>query len=355
MPHRRTLLTPLILIALIAALVLAAELVGVRVFDRVATLLCISLVVVLGLQVFMGNSGILSFAHVGFMGIGAYASAVLSMPTQMKGMALPDLYPFLKAIELSPYLAILIGALVAAAVAAAVAYPLMRLSDAAAVITSFALLVVLHTVMVHWSAVTNGPRTLFGVPQATTLYLAAACAAVAILIAFAFKESRTGLLLRAVRDDETATAAIGAHISRLRWQGFVLGALLAGLGGGLWGHFITSFAPTAFYLKETFVLLGMLVIGGATTVTGAVVGAFLVTFAFEALRNLETGINRADIFPQTIVGLTEITLALAMIGVLILRPGGLFSMAEIGALLARRRRLGSVQTRKKVHELENRT
>ena len=59
---------------------------------------------VLGLQIFMGNSGILSFAHIGFMGVGAYTSAVLTIPAQMKGMALPDLYPFLQGVELSPYL-----------------------------------------------------------------------------------------------------------------------------------------------------------------------------------------------------------------------------------------------------------
>ena len=102
-----------------ALLVLGAEQLGVRLLERIAINLCISLVLVVGLQVFMGNSGILSFAHIGFMGVGAYASAVLSIPAQMKGMALPDLYPFVAGVELSPYLAIALGGLVAAAVAAA--------------------------------------------------------------------------------------------------------------------------------------------------------------------------------------------------------------------------------------------
>ncbi len=175
--------TTFILGSLILALVIIAELLGVRLFDRIATNLCIALVLVLGLQVFMGNSGILSFAHIGFMGIGAYASAVLTIPAQMKGMALPDLYPILADVQLSPYLAMVIGGLVAALVASIVAYPLMRLSDAAAVITSFALLVVLHTVMTHWSAVTNGPRTLFGLPNATKLPLAAGSAIVVLIVA----------------------------------------------------------------------------------------------------------------------------------------------------------------------------
>ena len=334
----RQLSTLAVLVGLILLLVAATEVVGVRVFDRIATNLCIALVLVVGLQVFMGNSGILSFSHIGFMGVGAYTSAVLTIPSRMKGMSLPDLYPFLAGIEISPLLGILIGGLCAAAVAAAVSYPLMRLSDAAAVITSFALLVVLHTIMTHWSVVTNGPRTLFGLPKATDLPLAAGAAILAVVAALAFKESRIGLLLRSSRDDEVASGAMGAHIARLRWQAFILSALFAGIGGALWGHFITSFSPKAFFLKETFVILAMLVIGGANTVTGAVVGAFIVTGVFEGLRAVEAAVNRAQVFAEQVIGLTEIVLALAMIAVLTLRPGGLFATREIGAYLSRRKK-----------------
>lgn len=333
---KRNLLTVVLLGGLILLAVLASQMVGIRLYDRVATNLCISLTLVLGLQVFMGNSGILSFAHIGFMGIGAYATAVLTIPAQMKGMALPDIYPFLKGVQLSPYAAIAVSGLVAALVAAIVSYPLMRLSDAAAVITSFALLVVLHTVMTHWSALTNGPRTLFGVPEATDVILAAFVAILALIAAILFKESRTGKLLRASRDDERAAAAIGARIPQLRWRAFILAALFTGIGGALWAHFITSFSPRAFYLKETFLILSMLVIGGANTVTGAVIGTFIVTTAYEVLRGLEGVMNAAKITNEPVIGLTEIVLALAMMAILVLRPGGLFPTREIGALLVRR-------------------
>ncbi|MCT8974634.1 branched-chain amino acid ABC transporter permease [Microbaculum marinisediminis] len=324
----------------VLAVMLAARFLGFPVFERIVTLLFINMILVLGLQAFMGNSGILSFAHIAFMGIGAYTSSLFTIPLQMRGMVLPDLYPVLKPILLSPYAAIAVGAVAAMLVAALVAYPLMRLSDAAAVITSFALLVVMHTIMVNWSEVTNGPRTLFGVPKATTIYLAAAGAILAALIALYFKESRTGLLLRAVRDDEVAAGAMGANLSLLRWKGFVLSALLAGFAGGLWAHFITSYQPSAFYLKETFVILGMLVIGGAGTVSGAVLGTFVVTFAFEALRATENALNSSSVFPWQLVGLTEIVLALAMIAVLALRPGGLIEAEEFGATWRKLRRRG---------------
>ena len=335
--QKRNLITFVLLIVPVLLLLGAVEIADDRLFQRIATILCISLILVLGLQVFMGNSGILSFAHIGFMGVGAYVSGVLSMPARMKGMALPELYAIFEGVQLSPYLSIAIGGLVAAAVAGAVAYPLMRLSDAAAVITSFALLVVLHTVMVNWSAVTNGPRTFFGVPKVTDIYLAAGFAIGAIALALAFKESRTGLLLRAVRDDEAAAEAMGARVSVLRWRGFVISALMAGLGGALWGHFITSFSPNAFYLKETFVILGMLVIGGPMTVSGAVLGTFAVTFVFEGLREAESSINAAEIFARPVVGLTEVALACGMIGLLIIRPRGIMATTEVGESFHSRR------------------
>ncbi len=331
----RHILTAIVLLGLIAILVFGIELTGTRLMVRITTNLCIMLVLVLGLQVFMGNSGILSFAHIGFMGVGAYVSAMLTIPLQMRSMALPDLYPIVAHIEISPYLGILLGGGIAAAVAAALSYPLMRLSDAAAVITSFAFLVVLHTVMLHWSAVTNGPRTLFGLPNITTLPLAAGFAALAVIAALIFKESRIGVLLRASRDDEVAAGAMGANIPYLRWIAFILSAFLAGIGGALWGHYVTSFSPKAFYLKETFVVLGMLVIGGPNTVTGAVAGTILVTFAFEGLRATEGFLNSIQLFSKPVIGLTEIILALAMIAMLSLRPGGFIATREIGDTIMR--------------------
>ncbi|MDW9635197.1 branched-chain amino acid ABC transporter permease [Sinorhizobium meliloti] len=330
--------TALILIGVIVIIAVGSQLLGIRLYDRIATNLLISLVLVIGLQTFMGNSGLLSFAHIGFMGLGAYTSAVLTIPAQMKGMALPDLYEFMKVVEVSPLLAMFAAGVLAAVVAAIVAYPLMRLSDAASVITSFALLVVLYTVMNNWSAFTNGPRTLFGLPKTTDMPVAAIVAAIVVVVALAFKESRTGKLLRASREDEVAAAALGADIPQLRWRAFILAAFIAGIGGALWGHFITSFAPKAFYLKETFLIITMLVIGGANTVTGAVAGTILVTFAYEGLRGTEGALNATALGAGQVVGLTEIVLALAMIAVMIVRPGGLFPNREIGHILARARR-----------------
>ena len=134
-----------------------------------------------------------------------------------------------------------------------------------------------------------------------------------------------------------AAAALGANIPHLRWRAFILAACIAGIGGALWGHFITSFAPKAFYLKETFLIITMLVIGGANTVTGAVAGTVLVTIAYEGLRGTESALNATAVGAGQVIGLTEIVLALAMIVVMIVKPGGIFPNREIGHILVRMR------------------
>ncbi|RCK77180.1 MAG: Branched-chain amino acid transport system permease protein LivM [Anaerolineae bacterium] len=321
--------TPFILSLPLLVLALLVHLWGNTLLTRIMTVLFINIVMVLGLQVFMGNSGILNFAHVGFMGIGAYTSVLFSMTPQAKAATLPDLYPFLRPIHLPFFPSLLIGALVAALVAMLVGYALMRLSDAAAVITLFALLVIIHTILVHWSIVTNGPRTLFGVDNYTTLGVSTFFGILVIFIAYLFKETPAGLKLRASRDDRYAASSIGINIVHVRWVGFVLSAFIAGFGGGLWAHFITSFSPYAFYLAETFSVLSMLVIGGTTSVSGAVTGTVIITLLREALRGIENSVNISGLLSNNLVGFTEVMLSLLLILILIYRPAGILGGREI--------------------------
>jgi len=313
----------LIVIALIT------QWIGSPILTRFVTVMYIDLILVLGLQMYMGNSGIVAFAHIGFMGVGAYASALFSMSPVMKSMALPDLYPILADVQIPYFWAVLVGGGVSAAVAAVVGWPLMRLSDFAAVITQFALLVIMHTIFVHWSAITNGPRTLFGLDRHTYLFGALAWALAMLAVAYWFKESKIGLQLRASRDERVAAAGVGINIVLVRWTGFVVSAFLAGVAGALWAHFILSFQPSAFYLRETFLIMGMLVIGGPGTITGALVGTISVTVAFEGLRAFENWINIHQVFPFPISGLTDVTLSIALILMLIYRPGGIVERLEL--------------------------
>jgi branched-chain amino acid transport system permease protein len=324
-----TLLVPLALLAALTALS------GDLLLERIVTAMFIHLIVVTGLQMFMGNSGIVSFAHIGFMGIGAYATVLFSLDPDVKAMTLRHLYEFLKPVHLPFWAALLFGTGIGTVVAAIISYPLMRLHDAAAVITSFAVLVVLHDIMVHWTEVTNGPRTLFGVERETFLWNSALCAMIGLVFAAWFRESKVGLQLRASRDDRMAAQAVGINMLAVRWLGFVLMCGYAAFAGGLFAHFITSFQPRQFYLAEVFVVLAMLVIGGPGSVSGAVVGTVLVTALREGLRVGEAQLNIMQIFGGQVVGLTEFLLAISMIAILIFRPAGLMRGRELRLPLGR--------------------
>jgi branched-chain amino acid transport system permease protein len=329
--------TPLILMVGILLLAILVELIGVPLLIRIVTVMFVSLILVLGLQLYMGNSGILSFAHIGFMGIGAYTSVLFSMTPIAKEMANPDMYPILIPLHLPFLPSLLIGALTAAFIAAVVGYPLMRLSDAAAVITTFALLVITHVVLVHWDPVSNGPRTLFGVNNYTTLWVSVVFCILTVFAVYMFKESRVGLRLRATRDDRYAAASIGINMVVMRWLAFIASAFLAGVGGALWAHYITFFSPYSFYLTETFVVLAMLVIGGPYSVSGAVVGTLVVTTAREVLRAIENYINILQVFPEGFFGFTEVVLAIVLILILVFRPTGIMGSREFLWPLFRRK------------------
>jgi len=321
--------TPLTLVTGILLLGILTQLVGIPLLVRIITVMFISLILVLGLQLYMGNSGILSFAHIGFMGIGAYTSVIFSMTPAAKAMTNPDMYPFLIPLHLPFLPSLLIGALTAAFIAAVVSYPLMRLSDAAAVITTFALLVIIHVVLVHWDPVSNGPRTMFGVDNYTTLWTSVVFCIITVFAVYLFKESRVGLRLRATRDDAHAAASIGINMVVMRWLAFITAAFIAGVGGGLWAHYITFFSPYSFYLNETFLVLAMLVIGGPYSVSGAVVGTLMVTAVREALRAIENYVNILQVFPEGFFGFTEVVLAIALVLILVFRPTGIMGSREL--------------------------
>jgi len=251
------------------------------------------------------------------------------MSPQAKAMALRNLYSWLVPIQVPFVVAVIIGGLMAAFVAALVGYPLMRLSGAAAVIATFALLIIVHTVLINWSEVTNGPRTLFGLEAYTTLWVGAAAGILFLLLALWFKETPLGLQLRASREDEQAAASVGINIVWVRWVAFVLGAFITGVAGALWAHFITSFSPLVFYLPQTFLIISMAIIGGSASVSGAVVGAVAVTAIFEGVRGIENAINISAVFPFTVSGLTEVCLSIAMILILIMRPSGILGSREL--------------------------
>jgi branched-chain amino acid transport system permease protein len=138
------------------------------------------------------------------------------------------------------------------------------------------------------------------------------------------------LLLRASREDEVAARAAGVDIVRHRWIAFILSAFLSGVSGVLFAHFLGTVRVETYYLDLTFLIIAMLVIGGAGSLTGAVIGALAISALTEILREAEAGFSVGGVHLAAPAGLGDSVLALLMLIIILYQPKGIAEGREIG-------------------------
>jgi branched-chain amino acid transport system permease protein len=294
---------------------------------RVIVNFLVTLVLVLAIQSFSGNSGIVSFGHVGFMGVGAYVAAILTIPPTIKTGLMPALPGFLADSTVSFVPAVLIAGVVGAVIASVIGLALTRMREGAMAMATIGVLVILFVVLDNWEGVTRGATGVYGIPQSTTVWAALVFAVLTILVCRLFRESNPGLELRASRTDSLAAEALGSNVVRLRWWAWTLSGAIMGVGGALWAQYNIAFGPRQFFFALTFNLLAMLVVGGLGSVSGAIIGAFVVTAVFEIMRRVEENIE--------VPGITQIVVAVLILLVLYRRPNGLMGLREADDVLAR--------------------
>ncbi|HEX7255357.1 MAG TPA: branched-chain amino acid ABC transporter permease [Gaiellaceae bacterium] len=282
----------------------------------------VSVAIVVAIYVFIGNSGVLSFGQMSFVAVGAFAAGILTIPLESKTGVLPELFPLLRDHTIGNVASLLLGAAAGGAFALIVGLPLMRLSGLAAGIATFAVLEVTHNILREWTKIGPGATTLSLVPETTDAVQATVGALVVIAAALAYQRSRLGRRLRASREDPAAARGVGVNVHRERLWAFTVSGALAGFAGALLVHLLGSITTEQVYLELTFLTLAMLVIGGLTSLWGAVVGALVVSaldsFLIEAEQGVDLGIS-LDL-PQ---GTRLIFLGAIMALVLIVRPSGL--------------------------------
>jgi branched-chain amino acid transport system permease protein len=317
------LLAPVLLVVLVA---LFGTIVSSSTQTYVVTTL-VNVAIVVALYVFIGNSGVVSFGHISFVAVGAWTAGILSMPASEKPAIMTN-------VGNVPSLAL--AAAVGAVYALIVGLPLMRLSGLAAGIATFGVLEITHNVLRYWEKIGPGLNTFSAVPETTGLLQACVGALIAIVVAFAYQWSRYGRMLRATREDPAAARAVGVSVYGQRLVAFTLSGAIAGLAGGLYAHLLPVNAES-FYLDLTFITLAMLVIGGATSLWGAVVGAVAVSAVDSFLAEAENGVN---VFGRTLdlpSGTRIVVVGALMALVLILRPAGLTGGRELRVPQALRR------------------
>lgn len=273
--------------------------VGNQYYQQVLVNVGINIVLVLGLNVIIGMTGQLSLCQGAFFGIGAYASALL-----------------MTRVGLSFWLSLPLAALIAAAAGFALGIPALRLRGHYLAMITLAFAVITHQVLQNWVELTRGHSGLVRIPwpdvmavgpvelavQSRERYylLVVALVVVALLGTAALQRSRLGRSLLAIREDEVAAELMGVDTRLCKLLAFSLSALFAGVAGSLYAHYAKILTPDLFGVMESINVLVMLVIGGAGTIVGPILGAGVVTVLPEVLRAVAD--YRLFIFGAILVG-----------------------------------------------------
>ena len=330
MSHRRRAAGPLLVIALSSVALAILDASGQAFWQGFAINLGIFIILTVSLNLTSGFTGVFSLGQIGFMALGAYASAILTLPLQEKASYLPDLPSWLAGVHLDQVVgpvpagflaATLIAAVLVSGIAWLVGRVLMRLSGHFVAVATLGFLVIVRVLLFNADAYTRGSRTFSNVSPYTNLWWTGAWVLLVVYVVWRIKRSSYGREMFAQREDRVAAQAIGIRVMDPRLLAFVVGAFFSAVAGSLYAHFITSFSPTVFYFDLTFRVITMLVIGGMGSVSGSILGAILIVGLGEALRRVE------DV--TLLYGLSAIVLAVIFIIVITVRRDGLLGQREV--------------------------
>jgi branched-chain amino acid transport system permease protein len=330
MSDPRRLLGPLAAIVVLAAVLALLEVSGQAFWQGLFVNIGIFVILVVSLNLSSGFTGVFSLGHIGFMALGAYTSAILTLPLREKQSYLPNLPGWLAGVHLDGTIggfpigflvATLIAGVLVAAVAWVVGLVLMRLSGHFVAVATLGFLVIVRVILFNADNFTRGSRTFSNVTAYTNLWWVWAWALITLYVVWRLKFSPYGRAMFAQREDRQAAQAIGIAVLGPRLLAFVVSAFFTAVAGSLYAHFITSFSPTVFYFDLTFRVITMLVVGGLGSVSGSVLGVVLITALAEGLRRVEDATEY--------YGLSQIVLAVIFILIMIFRREGLLGQREI--------------------------
>jgi branched-chain amino acid transport system permease protein len=330
MTDRRRAGGPLLVITLSAIAIAILDSSGQAFWQGLVINLGLFIILTVSLNLTSGFTGVFSLGQIGFMALGAYASAILTLPLQEKAAYLPNLPSWIAGVHLDEFVGpvpagFLVATVIAGALISVVAWlvgrVLMRLSGHFVAVATLGFLVIVRVVLFNADAFTRGSRTFSNVTPYTNLWWTAVWTLAVVYIVWRIKRSPYGRDMFAQREDRVAAQAIGIRVMDPRLLAFVVGAFFSAVAGSLYAHFITSFSPTVFYFDLTFRVITMLVIGGMGSVSGSILGAIAIVGLGEALRRVEDA--------TLLYGLSSIILAIIFLTVITLRREGLLGQREV--------------------------
>ncbi|MEO8525334.1 MAG: ABC transporter ATP-binding protein [Caldimonas sp.] len=321
---------------------------------RIIDIALLYVLLALGLNIVVGYAGLLDLGYVAFYAIGAYMLGLLA------SSQLTDTFPAIAAmfpngLHTPWWVVIPLGAVVAGAAGVLLGAPTLKLRGDYLAIVTLGFGEIVRVFMNNLDApinITNGPKgisgideiSIFGVslgktahwfglewPKVTNYYfLFLALVIFAVIICSRLERSRIGRAWMAIREDEIAAKAMGINTRNLKLLAFGMGATFGGVSGAMFASFQGFISPESFSLQESIIIVAMVVLGGIGHLPGVIVGALLLAALPEVLRyvasplqNMTGGRLDASILRQLLV-------ALAMIGIMLARPRGLWPSPEHG-------------------------
>ena len=265
-------------VACLVALLVAVQLSGSGYLANLFVVTALFALPALGLSLLMGYTGQISLGHAAFVGLGAYASAILA-----------------KTLGLSPWGAIAIAAALAALAAWTIGWLVFRLRGHHLAMATLAFGIIVHVATVEWRSLTGGQDGLSAIPplelagariasDAAFLPLAWLACIAALLLAENLVRSPAGYAMRAVAENEAVAASLGIAVGRLKRRIMALSGCYAGLGGALYAHYLGYISPSPFDVGFSIKLLLMVALGGFAGIWSVLFGVFFVIMTSELLK-----------------------------------------------------------------------
>lgn len=289
----------------------------------------INIILAVSLNLINGFTGQFSIGHIGFMAVGAYSSAYLTVYCTLGWeQSLAGMIGAQAAAAIIFTFVILVGALTAAVAGLIVGIPTLRLRGDYLAIATLGFAEIIRIVIVNIDKV--GAATGFRgaiapavgratIPAYTNFMWIGVFAVITIVVIYNIVNSDTGRALISIREDELAATAMGVNTTRYKVTAFVISAAFAGVAGALYGHWRLPH-PNDFTFVRSFEIIIMIVLGGMGSITGAVMGALVITFLPELLRQLPGGVYDYRL----------VIYAAVLILIMIVRPQGVLGGREFG-------------------------
>ena len=260
----------------------------------------INIILAVGLNLIVGFSGQFSLGHAGFMAIGAYAAAIIGSKSPTYGAF---------------FGAMIVGALLSGAVALLVGIPTLRLKGDYLAVATLGVSEIIRIFIINGGSLTNGAAGILGIPNFTTWQMVYFFVVITTIATLNFLRSSIGRSTLSVREDEIAAESVGVNTTKIKIIAFVFGAITASIAGSLQAGFIGSVVPKDYTFINSINVLIIVVFGGLGSITGAIVSAIVLGILNMLL--------------QDVASVRMIIYALALVLVMIFRPGGLLGTWEL--------------------------